>query len=69
MDIKFVKRDTLKEKPDQSNLGFGKYMTDYMFVMDWDKGVGWHYNCLVCLSICLSVCRHVSSVSPCSLSP
>ena len=42
MDIKFVKRDTLKEKPDQSNLGFGKYMTDYMFVMDWDKGVGWH---------------------------
>ena len=42
MDIKFVKRDVLKEKPDQKNLGFGKYMTDYMFVMDWDKGIGWH---------------------------
>ena len=42
MDIKFVKRDVLKEKPHQSNLGFGKYMTDYMFVMDWDKGIGWH---------------------------
>ena len=42
MDIKFVKRDMLKEKPDQKNLGFGKYMTDYMFVMDWDKGQGWH---------------------------
>lgn len=42
MDIKFVKRDVLKEKPDQKNLGFGKYMTDYMFVMDWDQGIGWH---------------------------
>ena len=40
MEIKFVKRDVLKEKPDQKNLGFGKYMTDYMFVMDWDKGTG-----------------------------
>ena len=35
MDIRFVKRDVLKEKPDQKHLGFGKYMTDYMFVMDW----------------------------------
>lgn len=42
MDIKFIKRDALKEKPDQKNLGFGKYMTDYMFVMEWDKGEGWH---------------------------
>ncbi|MCI8707585.1 MAG: branched-chain amino acid aminotransferase, partial [Lachnospiraceae bacterium] len=42
MEIKFVKRDVLKEKPDQKNLGFGKYMTDYMFVMDWDQGIGWH---------------------------
>lgn len=37
MDIRFVKRDVLKEKPDQKHLGFGKYMTDYMFVMDWTK--------------------------------
>lgn len=42
MDIRFEKCETLKEKPDQKNLGFGKYMTDYMFVMDWDKGEGWH---------------------------
>ena len=42
MDIKFIKSDNLKEKPDQNNLGFGKYMTDYMFVMEWDKGIGWH---------------------------
>ena len=43
MEIKFIKRDVLKEKPkDESKLGFGKFMTDYMFVMDWDKEQGWH---------------------------
>lgn len=43
MDIRFEKREQLKEKPgDQTKLGFGKYMTDYMFVMDWDLGEGWH---------------------------
>lgn len=31
-----------KEKPDQSNLGFGKYFTDHMFIMDYDEGQGWH---------------------------
>ena len=41
MDIRFVEAKTLKEKPDQKNLGFGKYMTDYMFVMDWTKDEGW----------------------------
>ena len=41
MDIRFEKRPVLKEKPDQKNLGFGKYMTDYMFVMDWTKEDGW----------------------------
>lgn len=42
MDIKFEKCESLKEKPDQSNLGFGKYMTDYMFVMDWSSEKGWY---------------------------
>ena len=42
MDIRFEKREVLKEKPDQDNLGFGKYMTDYMFIMDWTKDEGWH---------------------------
>lgn len=42
MDIRFEKRQTLKEKPDQKNLGFGKYMTDYMFICDWSKEQGWH---------------------------
>lgn len=37
MDIKFVKRDVLKEKPTE-NLGFGKYFTDYMFEMDYYNG-------------------------------
>ena len=41
MDIRFEKREHLKEKPDQKNLGFGKYMTDYMFVMDWDREKEW----------------------------
>ena len=31
-----------KEKPDQSNLGFGRYFTDHMFLMDYDEGQGWH---------------------------
>ncbi len=42
MEIRFEKREQLKEKPDEKQLGFGKYMTDYMFVLDWDRGRGWH---------------------------
>ena len=42
MDIKIEKRKELKEKPNQSDLGFGKYFTDHMFLMDWDKDKGWH---------------------------
>lgn len=29
-------------RPDPAKLGFGHYFTDHMFVMDYDKGVGWH---------------------------
>ncbi len=42
MEIRFEKREQLLEKPDQKALGFGKYFTDYMFVMDYDAGQGWH---------------------------
>lgn len=35
MDIKFIKREELQEKPDQKKLGFGKYFADYMFTMDY----------------------------------
>ena len=32
-----------KEKPtDCKTLGFGKYFTDHMFMMDYDEGQGWH---------------------------
>ena len=40
MDIKFIKREELQEKPDQKKLGFGKYFADYMFTMDYDEGIG-----------------------------
>ena len=34
---------TPKEKPtDMSSLGFGKYFTDHMFIMEYDEGQGWH---------------------------
>ncbi|MCR5668855.1 MAG: branched-chain amino acid aminotransferase [Lachnospiraceae bacterium] len=42
LDIRFEKREKLKEKPDQKNLPFGKYMTDYMYICDWSKEEGWH---------------------------
>lgn len=37
-----VNIEQLKEKPDQNNLGFGDYFTDHMFLMKWNKELGWH---------------------------
>ena len=31
-----------KKKPDAHELGFGKYYTDHMFMMEYDEGQGWH---------------------------
>jgi branched-chain amino acid aminotransferase len=42
MDIKFIRREVLKEKPSLDALGFGKHFTDYMFAMDYEEGKGWH---------------------------
>lgn len=42
MDIKIEKAKVLKEKPDFTKLGFGKYFTDHMFVMDYSDTEGWH---------------------------
>ena len=42
MDIKYDLVTEKKEKPDQHSLGFGKYFTDHMLIMDWTKGIGWH---------------------------
>lgn len=42
LNIKYELKTERKEKPDWDNLGFGKYFTDHMFIMDYDKGMGWH---------------------------
>jgi branched-chain amino acid aminotransferase len=43
MDIRFEKAASLKAKPaDESKLGFGHVFTDYMFIMDYTTGKGWH---------------------------
>lgn len=42
LDIKFIPAENRKEKPDQTKLGFGKYFTDHMFIMDYTEGKGWH---------------------------
>ena len=43
MEIKITKNSNPAVKPtDESKLGFGKVFTDHMFVMLWDKGIGWH---------------------------
>ncbi|MCM3355352.1 branched-chain amino acid aminotransferase [Bacillus halotolerans] len=42
---KLIEREKItskKEKPDPSSIGFGKYFTDYMFVMDYEEEKGWH---------------------------
>ncbi|RYM02872.1 branched-chain amino acid aminotransferase [Sporolactobacillus sp. THM7-7] len=40
--IAFRQADQLKQKPDPGQLGFGRYFTDYMFVMDYAPEAGWH---------------------------
>ncbi len=43
MEIKFIKAETLKEKPAPgAKLGFGHVFTDYMLVLPYDEGQGWH---------------------------
>ena len=40
-EIKVTLTTNKKEKPDASTLGFGKYFTDHMFIMDYYEGRGW----------------------------
>ncbi len=42
MQLTINKADQLKDKPDQSKLGFGTLFTDHMFNMDYDTERGWH---------------------------
>ena len=41
MEIKITKTASPKAKP-QGKLGFGKFFTDHMFVMNYTEGKGWH---------------------------
>ncbi len=42
MNISITKTTAPKEKPKSSELGFGKFFTDHMFIMDYTEGKGWH---------------------------
>ena len=42
MEIKITKTTEPKTMPKESELGFGKYFSDHMFVMDYEAGIGWH---------------------------
>ena len=42
MQIRVEKTAAPKAKPDYNNLGFGKYFTDHMFVMNYTEGKGWY---------------------------
>jgi branched-chain amino acid aminotransferase len=41
-DIHFTPAATLKDKPEDSALGFGRKFTDYMFTLEYDIDKGWH---------------------------
>ncbi len=43
MEIKFTEAKQLKQKPqDETKLGFGQIFSDYMFIMRYTEGEGWH---------------------------
>ena len=42
MEIKFVKNNNPKTMPPEDTLGFGKYFTDHMLMMDYTPDKGWH---------------------------
>ena len=44
MEIPITKSVTIGQRPrpkSEAELGFGKYFTDHMFMMDYEKGKGW----------------------------
>ncbi len=42
MNISFTPAPTHKKHPEDSQLGFGNFFTDYMFNLDYNKKDGWH---------------------------
>jgi branched-chain amino acid aminotransferase len=41
-DLKVTRTREPRTRPDEKSLGFGKYFTDHMFLMDWAPDAGWH---------------------------
>jgi len=42
MKIQIELASNRKAKPEATTLGFGKYFTDHMFILDYTEGKGWH---------------------------
>ncbi len=42
MDIKVIENQNTVNLPPESELGFGKYFSSHMFVMDYEEGRGWY---------------------------
>lgn len=41
-EIKITRTTSPKQKPDYNKLGFGKFFTDHMFLLDYTKENNWH---------------------------
>ena len=41
-DFKIEKATVKKEKPEDKGLGFGRFFTDHMFLMNYNEEKGWH---------------------------
>ena len=42
MEIRIERNANPAQKPDSTKLGFGRYFTDHMFIMDYSAEQGWH---------------------------
>ena len=42
LDIKMIENPESTLLPEDSKLGFGRYFTNHMFMMDYNKQDGWH---------------------------
>ena len=42
MNIQITKTTCPKEKPDSATLGFGRFFTDHMLMVDYSRDGGWH---------------------------
>ena len=51
MEIKIERVKSPKTMPREDELGFGKFFTDHMFIMDYDAQIGWHDARIVPLQI------------------